>query len=563
MAGQPDLVLKCIPPNPDISGVGVRTAIYVQNLLSFVPAIWAILDGKVDDFELESLDAQSTTILITAFAILISAIVQVRTEGITIFHTMIILNLSWMNNTNTFIYFLLYVHHRAKAEKSRLLWSWSNLSKSARRASWGKEKVETSDEDPRPLESKPPMRQRPSRPPPSLGRRLLRGISLPLGSLHLTVMGALGIWLWSNPEKFGKNEPLNCLDPPQLSIAGSLVSINSKGLRIFSLCTYAAILLPTLNVFVPAMGFSFTYMSFSKRFPHQALYPVIAGLFLLAAVNVVFIIDTELTIARNKDLYVDGEENDWTFGQTLALVLLLIPLRDVLESFLKRQDDDDQKKYTRFLQKLIWTNSTKGMQHLIARGADVNYVSQDPKSPHRTALEVAILNRDLPLIRYLLEAGANTNYPTRHGGTPLQLACHSPASKFPPREKYNVIRALLDHGSNPSAITLGNEDGNETPPLNPLRELLSTDSDPKPPIDLLRLLIAKGADVNRDYPVVAACRFCDLKTVQFLIGSGANLDVEDPVLGTPLSAARKNTQHGKEIARFLVKYEGDDLKADS
>ncbi|KAH8823805.1 hypothetical protein DL96DRAFT_1713178 [Flagelloscypha sp. PMI_526] len=124
-----DLALKCIPPNPDISGVGVRTAIYVQNLLSFVPAIWAILDGKVDDFELESLDAQATTILITAFAILISAIVQVRTEGITIFHTMIILNLSWMNNTNTFIYFLLY---------------------GARRASWRTENVEDSDDDPRP-----------------------------------------------------------------------------------------------------------------------------------------------------------------------------------------------------------------------------------------------------------------------------------------------------------------------------------------------------------------------------------------------------------------------------
>ncbi|KAH8823806.1 ankyrin repeat-containing domain protein [Flagelloscypha sp. PMI_526] len=202
------------------------------------------------------------------------------------------------------------------------------------------------------------------------------------------------------------------------------------------------------------------------------------------------------------------------------------------------------------------------MRGLITKGADVNCVLQDPKSPHRTALEVAILNHDLPLIRFLLEAGANTNNPTRHDGTPLQLTCHSQAPEFPLREKYNVVRALLDHGSNPSDATLGTENGSNSPCMNPLRELLSTDSEPKPPIDLLRLLIAKGADVNRDCPVVAACRFCDLRTVQFLIGSGANLNVEDPILGTPLSAARKNPQYGEEIANFLAKYEGNGLKAE-
>ncbi|KAH8809594.1 hypothetical protein DL96DRAFT_1671751 [Flagelloscypha sp. PMI_526] len=114
----------CIPSNPDIVGVGVRTATYAQNLLSFVPALWALWDKEVEQFELESVETQSTTILITAFAILISAIVQALTLGLTNFHATIILNLSWMNNTNTFIWFLLYAQHKNWS-------SWQALKHSA------------------------------------------------------------------------------------------------------------------------------------------------------------------------------------------------------------------------------------------------------------------------------------------------------------------------------------------------------------------------------------------------------------------------------------------------
>jgi hypothetical protein len=106
-----------IPANPDISGVGVRIAIYIQNLLSFFPAFYALLDGKISEKELETVEKQSTTILITAFAVLISAMVQAATYGLSSFHTSIILNLSWMNNTNTFIYFLLYIHHKSDPER--------------------------------------------------------------------------------------------------------------------------------------------------------------------------------------------------------------------------------------------------------------------------------------------------------------------------------------------------------------------------------------------------------------------------------------------------------------
>jgi hypothetical protein len=102
----------CIASNPDITGIGVRTAIYAQNLLSFFPAVFTLVDKKVTPTELEALETQSMTILITAFAILLSAIVQALTLGLTNYHATIILNLSWINNTNTFIYFILYFYRR-------------------------------------------------------------------------------------------------------------------------------------------------------------------------------------------------------------------------------------------------------------------------------------------------------------------------------------------------------------------------------------------------------------------------------------------------------------------
>jgi hypothetical protein len=117
-----------VPGNPDIAGIGVRTAIYTQNILSFIPALYALFnDKKVDKTELATVEKQSTTILITAFAILISLVVQALTFNLSAFHTSIVLSLSWMNNTNTFIYFVLYIHHMSdpdrKEQRIKPYWS--------------------------------------------------------------------------------------------------------------------------------------------------------------------------------------------------------------------------------------------------------------------------------------------------------------------------------------------------------------------------------------------------------------------------------------------------------
>ncbi|KAJ7690362.1 hypothetical protein B0H17DRAFT_1201713 [Mycena rosella] len=94
----------CITAN---SGIGVRTAIYAQNLLCFMP-VWAYLrDGTVSPDEMKCVKDQSIGMLAIAFAILISTIIQAITaadgQPITGFHVAVILDLSWMNNTSTWI----------------------------------------------------------------------------------------------------------------------------------------------------------------------------------------------------------------------------------------------------------------------------------------------------------------------------------------------------------------------------------------------------------------------------------------------------------------------------
>ncbi|KAJ7856929.1 hypothetical protein B0H14DRAFT_703411 [Mycena olivaceomarginata] len=74
--------------------------------------------GNVSVDEIRGVKDQSIGMLAIAFAILISTIIgatNVRSgQIITSFHVALILDLSWMNNTSTWIWFLLYAHHLTK-----------------------------------------------------------------------------------------------------------------------------------------------------------------------------------------------------------------------------------------------------------------------------------------------------------------------------------------------------------------------------------------------------------------------------------------------------------------
>ncbi|KAI0081444.1 hypothetical protein K474DRAFT_1345330 [Panus rudis PR-1116 ss-1] len=56
----------CIPSDLDISGIGVRAAIYTQNMLSFISVIVALWDGSVrNGLKPRPVETQATAVLIT------------------------------------------------------------------------------------------------------------------------------------------------------------------------------------------------------------------------------------------------------------------------------------------------------------------------------------------------------------------------------------------------------------------------------------------------------------------------------------------------------------------
>ncbi|KAF6763594.1 hypothetical protein DFP72DRAFT_999732, partial [Ephemerocybe angulata] len=332
-----------LPGNPDIAGVGVRIAIYIQNLLCFIPAFWALADGKVTRGELDAAETQATTNLVLAFAILISSIVQAQTLGLTNYHASIVLNMSWMNNTNAFIYFLLYIQYKSQVSNPRRVpptWSaWARhirglavsvtLGTSGGRPGHDSADPEAGKSDDgvaSPVHDAQIDGDNDSR---RGAKILVKRFVLLLGSLHLTLMAGLGLWLWSNIRTFGEGQDTSnkCAAKHALvAILGRHVLFASEALRIASFVIYAIFLAPGINLLLPIAIFLGIYSSWrvlpnpKVMYPEEmpadspshylwlrlsirrvcnsiarrwSMFPPFVGLIFLLAVNLVFIIDIE------------------------------------------------------------------------------------------------------------------------------------------------------------------------------------------------------------------------------------------------------------------------------
>lgn len=229
---------------------------------------------------------------------------------------------------------------------------------------------------------------------PATANILFGRIALLLGSLHLTTMAALGIWLWSIPQSFGTIDSSSCaIENAYLAILGFSVRLGSSALRIVSLVVYALFLLPGLNLFlpmaVPLAAYFWHHNHIAKRCasqrrlldsPQTSVLAIRAGLTVLLAVNVVFIVDIELTLRRNCHLQDGEDEARWQFGQILAMLLVSMPLRDIAETILARREkrhvrqvkerDDLIKKYEaqNELRKAIYRQSFDDIMYLVEFG---------------------------------------------------------------------------------------------------------------------------------------------------------------------------------------------------
>ncbi|KAJ7635483.1 ankyrin repeat-containing domain protein [Mycena polygramma] len=622
--------LPCaIPANPDISGVGVRTAIYAQNLLSFIPAIWALWDGEVSDYELECVETQSTTILVTAFAILISAMVQVS-RGLSSFHASIVLDLSWMNNTNTFIYFLLYVQHKSQPGpqqieptfsawihhlRDRLAWDSIHERKFADAESTISKTEADASPDAEPESSKAGTRAVARQ--KSWFKTGFRRIVIVLGSLHLSLMAGLGIWLWSDPGSFGSTNPC-VVDIARIAILGRSVPLGSTGLRGWSIAIYSLFLVPGFNLILPMtlfLGLFLGYQTWNmsrrsednqsgiptalgakhgviripsgirtwyNRLPTTpSVCPTVVGMVLLFVTNIIFLVDIELTLRRNRTHQLAGE-SEWTFGQILALLLLVLPLRDLVETMLARRETKRQEELARrekqrryehaaSLRNAIEEKATmRTILDLIQNGADVDTYVEGCDYP--TALILAASRGDCGFIRALLECGAAPNLRGGKDGSALLSACcngHGEAAKLLLQhradpttqgdhgaalsalswnEHAEVVQTLLEHGQemDVSALSIHIGDGGKYTALQAASKLRN--------IALVELLLARGADINAEGGVALqeACSTDNLAVVELLLERGADPNMQDGEYGTALQAA-SNSGHVAVVELLLAR----------
>jgi hypothetical protein len=259
-----------------------------------------------------------------------------------------------------------------------------------------------------------------------------------LGSLHLTMMAMVGVWLWSSPARFELSQdpdkllPLGSIRHPfectSITLLGKSDPIKSTGLRAWSLLAYSLVLVPGLNLAAPALLFLALYIStYRLKFTWRTYWlrhfylkkdigvtVVTASLIFLLITNVVFLMDNELTIRRATNQQ-EGE-SQWTFGQTLALLLLSLPLRDTAMLELYRRDAGRRALFAAARQ-----HDAIKLDEILVE-PEFNVSSMDENG--YTALHIVALRDSAGVaqsVRLLLEHGTDVKAAGRDGNTPLHM----------------------------------------------------------------------------------------------------------------------------------------------
>lgn len=92
---------RCYESNPDVAGIGVRFAIYIQAFLAILSLFIYTCDAHFTTIERLSAFRRFSPIMATACALLVSAMAQMYSQqdpgGFDYYHVTIILYLSWIN----------------------------------------------------------------------------------------------------------------------------------------------------------------------------------------------------------------------------------------------------------------------------------------------------------------------------------------------------------------------------------------------------------------------------------------------------------------------------------
>ena len=195
-----------------------------------------------------------------------------------------------------------------------------------------------------------------------------------------------------------------------------------------------------------------------------------------------------------------------------------------------------------------------------------------------SALIGGIRSGDAEVVRLLLEAGANVNHQSVHKRFPLQFAVE--------RNMVNVLRVLMEYSPK---LDLVDDDGDTA-----LHCMNSGTS-----LEIVKILVNAGVDVNfrnrnRDTPICKAvwsnmpetilylakkakldiiggmrggplhiaCYRSDLRLVKILVEAGADVNLTDPVAGTPLQIACRSLEASEQKQDTVILYLINEAKVD-
>ena len=295
----------CIQPNPDISGIGVRASIYAQAFLSLVSLLIFVIDGKITFEEGLAINDILVTNELTASALLLSAIIQARTYGLSLYHANIVLILSWISFVPTYFTGILgdAVHPTDPSDgRRKFRWGVGWKGFLARMFTW----------------------------------------------THYIAVAGFGLWIWSDVKSFG-DQP-QCTPQTFVVIFGHNILVTDPGLKIAALILYSfmglSAILPLYVIFVqslhcerrllpPPRNLNFT----SKK--RQSTW--IPFLIAMSGVEILFVSSTEVLIRRSKGLVYPGE-SQWTFGQSLAMFLVLAPIASTIGELQKAYQERREKR---------------------------------------------------------------------------------------------------------------------------------------------------------------------------------------------------------------------------
>ncbi|KAI3595899.1 multiple ankyrin repeats single kh domain [Moniliophthora roreri] len=487
--------------------------------------------------------------------------VQAQTLGLSSFHATIVLSLSWMNNTNTFIYFLLYVQHKSQDGLDQVKPEWSSWIAHIGKKLWltapqnedGRDEESLGSNNPANLDL-PESKQRhrgTEHQQPLWIRGFIRKIVLSLGSLHLSIMAALGIWLWGSPALFGHSCSSSCaVDSATMVILGNHVPLSLKGLHMGSLVIYLLFLTPGLNLVIPMgafLGLYICYQTWHGNCSHNSkdqaippsIIPIIIGMLMLLAINIIFLVDIELTLQQNQHLQEDSNESRWTFGQTLALLLLAAPLHDILEAIFEHWERRHREGDARAFKNAILNEEMEAIKDLVQKGVDVSVEVKDQENKSITALQLASYKGDSELVSVLLDHGAKPDVKGDKYGKALEAALQA--------EKLDIMKLLVEKGVNP------NVEGGE---YGTALQAVSYEGN----LEIVKLLLEKGAAPNVEggkygTALQAASWRENLDIVELLLEKRAEPNIKGGKYGTALQAALWRGNH--DIVKLLLEKEAD------